>query len=125
YIDEDLQVATGRFLLEPMVLARLMEEADIKESDRVLDVAPATGYSTALLATLARKVTALEHDPALAQQAVANLNRIQIRNVEMQTGPLNEGWKARAPYDVILVNGSAEILPEAFAAQLAEGGRLL
>ena len=125
YIDENVPVGTGRYLLEPMVLARLIEEAEIKETDRVLDIAPATGYSTAVLAKLAKEVVAVESDPALVTQAVANLDRLQIKNASLQLGPLAEGWKASAPYDVILVNGSAEILPAALSPQLAEGGKLL
>jgi protein-L-isoaspartate(D-aspartate) O-methyltransferase len=125
YIDEDVQVSPGRYLLEPMVLARFLEEANVKPGDRVLDVAPATGYSTALLAKLAKEVVAVESDPALIQQAVANLGRLGLKNAGLQLGPLAEGWKAAAPYDLILVNGSAGILPEALTAQLAEGGRLL
>lgn len=125
YIDESLQVGAGRYLIEPMVLARLIEEADVKADDRVLDIAPATGYSTAVLAALAKEVVAVEADPALVTQAVGNLDRLQIKNASFQLGPLAEGWKATAPYDVILINGSVEILPDMLSAQLAEGGRLL
>ena len=125
YIDENVQVGPGRYLLEPMVLARLIEEAGVRETYRVLDVAPATGYSTAVLAALAKEVVAVECDPALVTQAVGNLDRLQIKSASLQLGPLAEGWKAAAPYDIILVNGSAEILPDLLASQLAEGGRLL
>jgi len=125
YIDEDIQVIPGRYLLEPMVLARLLEEADVKEDDRILDIAPATGYSTALLAALAKNVVALESDPNCATLSVKNLNALQITNAELQLGPLAEGWKPSAPYDLILINGSIEFLPDALTAQLAEGGRLL
>ena len=125
YIDENVQVGPGRYLIEPMVLARLIEEANVKADDRVLDIAPATGYSTAVLASLAREVVAVESDPGLVTQAVGNLDRLQIRNAALQLGPLAEGWKATAPYDVILINGSVEILPDALTAQLAEGGRLM
>ena len=125
YIDEDMTVAPGRYLLEPMVLARLLEEADVKLSDHVLDVAPATGYSTALLARLAKSVVAVENDPSLASQAAANLEGLGIKNAAVKQGPPAEGWKTDAPYNLILVNGSVGILPEALTAQLAENGRLL
>jgi protein-L-isoaspartate(D-aspartate) O-methyltransferase len=125
YIDEDIEVAPGRFLLEPMVLARLLQEAEIRPEDRALDIAPASGYSTVVLSVLAKEVTAIESDAGLAARAAENLARLQVRNADMQQGPFATGWKARAPYDVILVNGSVEILPEALFAQLAEGGRLL
>jgi len=125
YIDEDLQVGTGRYLLEPMVLARFLEEADIKSTDRVLDIAPASGYSTAILAALALEVVAVERDPALIQQTVGNCDRLKLTNVSVQLGPLTDGWKASAPYDVIIVNGAADHVPNILSSQLAEGGRLL
>ncbi len=125
YIDEDIEVVRGRYLLEPMVLARLMQEADIKPADRVLDIAPATGYSTVILSALAQNITAVESDPALAQQASENLNRLEVKNARVEQGPLVDGFKPRGPYDVIIVNGSVEVLSPALTAQLAEGGRLL
>jgi len=125
YIDEDIEVARGRYLLEPMVLARLLQEADVKPGDRVLDVAPATGYSTVILSALAQNITAIESDPALAQQASENLKRLDVTNARVEQGPLTDGCKPRGPYDVILVNGGVEVVPPALTAQLAEGGRLL
>jgi protein-L-isoaspartate(D-aspartate) O-methyltransferase len=125
YIDEDLQVAPGRYLVEPMVLARLIEEAGVRETDRVLDIAPATGYSTAVLAALAKNIVALESDPSLQAQATENLARLGVKNARVQLGPLFEGWQADAPYDVILVNGAIEAYPEHLVAQLTEGGRLM
>ena len=95
YIDVDVQVAPGRYLLEPMVLARLLEEADVKTSDRVLDVAPATGYSTAVLAALAKNVVALESDAILGKQTAENIDRLQIKNATVSNwAPFAEGWKA-------------------------------
>jgi protein-L-isoaspartate(D-aspartate) O-methyltransferase len=125
YIDQSLEVMPGRYLMEPMVLARLLEEADIDANDRVLDIAPATGYSTAVLAALAKEVVAVESDPACVQLSVKNLGNLQIKNAEMQLGPLAEGWAPKGPYNVILVNGGVESFPAALKAQLAEGGKLL
>jgi len=125
YIDEDLQVGANRYLMEPMVLARFLEEAAIKTGERVLDIAPATGYSSAVLAMLTPNVHAVESDPLLVQQMVANLTRLQITNVSLQLGPLYDGWKPAAPYDVIIVNGAVDHIPDALASQLADGGRLL
>lgn len=124
YIDEDLEVAPGRFLLEPMVLARLLESANIQPHERVLDIAPATGYSTAVIASLAKEVVAVESDQTLKMQAVSNLGSVQIINADVQSGKLTEGYKAKAPYDVILVNGGVEFVPQALTDQLTEGGRL-
>jgi protein-L-isoaspartate(D-aspartate) O-methyltransferase len=111
--------------MEPMILARLLQEAKIKPGDKVLDIAPATGYSTAVLAALAKQVVAVESDPALATLAAKNLSFVGIANAEPQLAPLASGWDAAKPYDVILINGSVEIVPEALLAQLADGGRLM
>ena len=125
YIDDDIEVAPGRYLLEPMVLARLLQEAAIKASDKALDIAPATGYSTAVLALLARDVTAVEPVSALADSAVQNLARCSIANARVERNPMAAGCTAYAPYDVILINGSVEDVPNILLASLAEGGRLL
>ena len=131
YLDLDVPVAppTGgeqpRRLLKPMVLAKLVQAAAVREGDQVLDVGCATGYSSALLARLARSVVALEQDPALARRARENLQAVGASNVTVVTGPLTDGWQAEAPYDVIFVNGATEVVPHALCAQLKDGGRLV
>jgi protein-L-isoaspartate(D-aspartate) O-methyltransferase len=128
YLDRDVAVAAQssrphRFLLKPMVLAKMVQAALIRDTDRVLDVGCATGYSSALLARLAHSVLALEEDPKLAEMAEANL--AQLANAKVVRGPLNEGWDAQAPYDVIFLNGASEIVPARLLGQLAEQGRLI
>ena len=125
YIDEDVPVAAGRYLLEPMVLARMLQEAAITDRDRVLDVGAATGYSTAVIAALAREVIALETDATLAAQAQSTLATLRIRNVAFISGTLTAGAGAQGPFDVIIVNGGMEVVPDTLIGQLAEGGRLL
>ena len=128
YLDLDVAVSEGtpsRRLLKPMVLAKLIHAAEIGAQDRVLDVACATGYSTALLARLARSVMALEEEPVLARHARDNLAAVAAANTEVVTGALPEGWPAGGPYDVILVNGAIDVVPELLLRQLAEGGRLV
>lgn len=125
YIDEDLQVAKGRYLMEPMVLARLLEAADIKLTDNVLDIAPATGYSTAVIAAFAQKVVGLESDGALQSQAANNIARLGVKNAHVHLGSLSEGYESEAPYNVIIINGSLDEVPSALFTQLAEGGCLL
>jgi protein-L-isoaspartate(D-aspartate) O-methyltransferase len=128
YLDLDvpLEGAGGaRRLLKPMVLAKLIQAADVGEGDRVLDVACGTGYSSAILARLAATVIALEEDGPLADAAVATLAAVGARNVKVVGGPLPAGWPREAPYDVILLNGSTEIAPQALLDQLADGGRLV
>jgi len=128
YLDLDVAVTAGtpaRRLLKPMVLAKLVQAAEIGPQDRVLDVACATGYSTALLARLARSVVALEEDATLARHARENLAAVGAVNAEVVSGALPGGWQAGAPYDVIFVNGAAEVVPDRLLRQLAEGGRLV
>lgn len=130
YLDLDLTVTEpqhrpARHLLKPMVLAKLIQAAEIKEQDRVLDVGCATGYSSAVLAHLAGSVVGLEQDPALARKAEANLRQLGIGKVTIATAPLTEGWPAGAPYDVILLNGTIEVAPDMLLRQLREGGRLV
>jgi protein-L-isoaspartate(D-aspartate) O-methyltransferase len=127
YLDMDLPVTeTGsRRLIKPMVLAKLIQAAEIAETDRVLDLGCATGYAAAVLARLAGSVVALEQDPALVRAARDNLPAVGAANVTVVTGPLIEGWPAGGPYDVILLGGAAEVLPAALSRQLKEGGRLV
>jgi protein-L-isoaspartate(D-aspartate) O-methyltransferase len=131
YADFDIAVTepkppgSARHLLKPMVLAKLIQAAEIGERDRVLDVGCATGYSAAILARLAGSVIALEEEAGLAQRAAANLKALGASNVTVVTGPLVAGWPPTAPYDVVLLNGSTEIAPEGLLAQLKPGGRLL
>jgi protein-L-isoaspartate(D-aspartate) O-methyltransferase len=126
YLDLDIAVGEGRSarrMLKPMVLAKLIQAADLAPSDHVLDVACATGYSTALLAQLAGDVIALDDEPTLARSAGQRLS--SFANAKVVTGPLSAGWPAAAPYDAILVNGRVEIVPKALCDQLKDGGRLV
>jgi protein-L-isoaspartate(D-aspartate) O-methyltransferase len=124
YLDDDLPLGDGRYLMEPMVLARLLQSAQIRPGDVVLDVGAATGYASAIAARLAKTVFALESDAGMARQAGETLIRLQIDNVVVVDGPLGEGYPAQAPYDVILIEGAVPEIPAAIASQLAEGGRI-
>jgi protein-L-isoaspartate(D-aspartate) O-methyltransferase len=128
YLDRDVPVAAAggsRSLLKPLVLAKLIQAAEVGEGERVLDVGCATGYSSAILARLARLVVALEEDDALAASAVRILASVGAANVKVVTGALSGGWPREAPYDVILLNGSTETEPHALLDQLGDGGRLV
>jgi protein-L-isoaspartate(D-aspartate) O-methyltransferase len=131
YSDASLQIkpsapgAEPRTLLPPLFLARLIQGADLHQSDKVLDIAPTTGYSTALLAGLAGAVVALESDQALLGATRANLDGFGLARVRAVLGPLAEGAPKEAPFDVIFVNGAVEANLEPLLAQLREGGRLL
>lgn len=128
YIDDDLLVKEGapaRYLMEPMVLAKLLQAAEIGPDALVLDVGAASGYSTAVLAKLAGQVVALEEDAELAGQGSSQLVELGLLNAAYVQGPLTAGWPSEAPYDVILLNGSVDSVPEALLAQLKPGGRLV
>jgi len=124
YADVPVAIAQGRYLLDPRSFAKLVQLAQIKSDDKVLDVACGTGYSAAVLARLAREVVALEQDADLVRIASELLANV-VGKVELVQGGLVEGVKAHAPFDVILVNGAVEQAPETLLAQLAEGGRLV
>lgn len=124
YVDSDIAIAEGRALLKPMVLAKLIHAAGVRSDDHVLDVGCGTGYSAAVLARLAGTVVALEQDAALARQAKEALAATGAAGVMVAVGPLIEGWQAAAPYDLILLDGATEIMPETLGRQLKPRGRL-
>ncbi|HEY7609809.1 MAG TPA: protein-L-isoaspartate O-methyltransferase [Alphaproteobacteria bacterium] len=125
YIDEDLRLAGERYMMEPMVLARLLQAAEPTRIDVALDVGCGTGYATAVLARLTATAIGLESDPALARTATEMLARLAIDNAIVVAGKLADGYAKHGPYDVILVNGAVAEFPPALFDQLAEGGRLV
>lgn len=125
YIDEDLPLGGGRYLMKPMVAARLLQGAAIARTDAALIVGAGTGYEAALTAMLARNVLALEQDSDLARHARTALVEHATASVSVVEGPLHQGYRRRAPYDVILFGGAVAETPQDINAQLAEGGRLV
>ena len=125
YVDDDVPLGGGRWLLEPMLFARLAQAAEIKPSDVLLDVGAVTGYGAAVLSKLAATVVALEEDAALTKALSANIDALAIDNVAAIEGKLAAGCAKQAPFDVILLEGAAHDIPAALADQLAEGGRLV
>jgi protein-L-isoaspartate(D-aspartate) O-methyltransferase len=129
YLDLDLEVGEGgaakRYLIKPAVLAKMLQAAEIKETDRVLVVGCATGYAAAVIAKYVGQVTATESDPALAAKAGDILSQVGAAKVEVHTAAAAEGDPANAPFDVIVLNGATEIVPERLYAQLRDGGRLV
>lgn len=124
YADVPVAIAPGRYLLDPRSFAKLVQLAGVGAEDRVLDVGCGTGYSAAVLARLAGEVVALEQDADLVRVA-SDLLATAVGKVELVQGGLIEGAKSHGPFDVILVNGAVEEVPESLLAQLAEGGRLV
>lgn len=131
YIDDDLVIrppsngAPARYLLEPMVLAKLVQLADVQADDLVLDVGAGTGYSAAVLGRLSGQVVSVDDDAELVAAANATLADLGIANTATFQGPLTAGWAPEAPYDVIFINGSVDVVPPALLAQLKDGGRLI
>ncbi|HIC81601.1 MAG TPA: protein-L-isoaspartate O-methyltransferase [Kiloniellaceae bacterium] len=125
YVDEDLEVAPARFLMEPMVLARLLQAAAPGPTDMVLDVACASGYSTAVLAGLAETVVGLDNDRGLVESANRTLNGLDIDNAVVVEGALAAGYSKQAPYNVVVIQGAVTEVPAAIKAQMADGGRLV
>lgn len=125
YVDDDLEVGGGRFLIEPLVLARLLAEARIKPTDVVLNIGDASGYATAVIAKLAQTVVALECDGEWAGRSTQALNELGIDNAAVVQGPLDQGYPAQAPYDVIVIAGAVAELPPELSRQLSDGGRLV
>jgi protein-L-isoaspartate(D-aspartate) O-methyltransferase len=125
YVDDDLPIGGGRALIEPMIHARLLQEAAIGPDDNVLEIGCGLGYGAALLDRIAARVVALDCDPVLTAAAERTLAALGARRVSVVQGPLEAGWPAAAPYRVIVVAGAVQRLPAAIEAQLAEGGRLV
>ena len=129
YLDLDLDVGEGggakRCLIQPAVLAKMLQAAEIRESDRILVVGCATGYAAAVIAQFAPNVSATESDPALAATAQDILSRNGCGNVAVQSAAPADGEAAGAPFDVIVLNGATEIVPNRLYDQLRNGGRLV
>jgi protein-L-isoaspartate(D-aspartate) O-methyltransferase len=126
YVDEDVPLGNGRYLREPVIVARLIQEAGVLKDDIVLDIGCNTGYSTAVLGHLAGTVVALEAEDQLADEAEKLLHDLDICNVVVvRQKDLREGYAQQGPYDVIFINGSVPAVPARIKAQLADGGRLV
>lgn len=125
YIDEDITVAPGRIMMEPMVLARLLQTARVEDTDLCLVVGSATGYEAAVLSRLGSAVVALESNADLAKASKDALAELDVNTVSVLEGDLTKGHPGQGPYDVILINGAVGALPDVLTEQLSEGGRLV
>jgi protein-L-isoaspartate(D-aspartate) O-methyltransferase len=129
YLDLDLDVSEGasakRFLIKPVVIAKMLQAAEIRDTDNVLVVGCATGYAAAVAAKLAGRVTATESESSLAAKARDVLAQLGLGNVTIREAAAADGDPADAPYDVIVLDGATEITPDRLYAQLRNGGRLV
>lgn len=125
YVDDDVPLGNGRVLIEPMVIARLVQLTAPMPGERALVVAAGPGYGAALISACGARVTALEEDPVLLGLARSALTAA-APEVSIVSGPLGAGWPSGAPYDVILIEGAVADIPPALAQQLQhDGGRLV
>jgi protein-L-isoaspartate(D-aspartate) O-methyltransferase len=129
YLDLDLDVSAGasakRFLIKPLVTAKMLQAAEIKYTDKVLVAGGATGYTAAVVARLARQVVATETDLAQVAKAREVLAQLGLHNVMFSAAAPADGDPANAPYDVIVLDGATEVTPDRLFGQLKDGGRLV
>jgi protein-L-isoaspartate(D-aspartate) O-methyltransferase len=124
FSDLEIPIGEGETMLQPKVEARILQEVAPGRTDKVVEVGTGSGYMAALLAHRARHVHSVEISPALKRFGETNLRKAGIVNVTVEQGDAARGWSKHAPYDVIVLTGSTPVLPDAFLAQLAPGGRL-
>jgi protein-L-isoaspartate(D-aspartate) O-methyltransferase len=129
YLDRDLDIGESasvrRFLIKPQALAKMLQAAEIKETDKVLVVGTAPGYAATVVARLAGQVVATEGDPGQQAKAKAVLAELGLTNLTFKGSVPADGEPANAPYDVIILDGATEVTPERLYGQLKNGGRLV
>lgn len=125
YRDNALPISGGQTISQPFIVARMTELLGLKGDEKVLEVGAGTGFQTAVLALLARKIFAIERLPNLAQEANQRLQILGFRNVTLKAADGTTGWDAYHPYDAILVAAGGPAVPEPLVAQLKIGGRLV
>ena len=124
YVGDLIDLGGGRCLLEPRTLAKMLDALNISNDEVVLDIGPAYGYSTAVAARMAQLVVGVEEDEAMAAEAQANLSQADIDNAIIHVAPLAQGAAEHGPYDVIMVQGGVERVPDTLLDQLKEHGRI-
>ncbi|MGH1466050.1 MAG: protein-L-isoaspartate O-methyltransferase family protein [Cognatishimia sp.] len=124
YIGENLSLGADRVVLEPRTLAKMLDSLDIRKDELVLDIGSGLGYSAAVIARMAEAVVAVEADESHAAEAQVLLADQNVDNVVVHHGALEVGAADHGPYDVIVVQGGVEVLPDALVAQLKNGGRI-
>lgn len=125
YIDEDLMLEGNRFMLEPMVFARMVQALELTATDSVLDIGATSGYSTAILSSIAQSVVGIESNTDLAKMGQDNLTAEGIDNAVILQAPHQGGFAKEAPYNAIIIQGSVEHVPTEILDQLSQNGRLI
>lgn len=125
YVDEDLPLGGGRYLMEPLVVAQVLQAAAIDGDDVVLEIGCGPGYMTAIIAHMASVVVALDEEARFVEATSSTLAELDLSTATIMQAPFAEGCPAQAPYDVIVFGGAVTAVPDAILEQLAEGGRLV
>jgi len=125
FSEAEIPLGCGQIMLSPVIEGKILQAAQVKKTDSVLEIGAGSGYFAALLASRADWVRSIEIEPELASLASANLKKAGVENVIVEEGDGAEGWSARAPYDLIVVSAGMPMLPQAFKEQLNVGGRLV
>jgi len=125
YIGETIDIGGGRCVLEPRTFAKMLDAANVQPTDIVLDLGCGYGYSTAVLADMAEFVVAVENSAEQAEEAQSILSHHAVDNAAVFEGPLQDGAAKNGPYDLIILQGAVETLPQALADQVKEGGRVV
>ncbi len=125
YVDEDLPLGDDHYLIEPVVLARMIQALDIQPTDMVLEVGASSGYGTAVISSLANTVVSIDQSEEFVEWASKNLTEVGADNAVVLHADLNAGAADQGPYDVVIVSGAMENVPSQLCDQLAEGGRLI
>ena len=125
YNDNALPISGGQTISQPYIVARMTELLELKGTEKVLEIGSGSGYQTAILASLARKVFSIERLPALANEADLRLKLLGYRNFSLKVDDGTEGWSVYSPYDAILVAAGGPRVPEPLVSQLRIGGRMV
>lgn len=125
YKDEEITLGDNRFLLEPMTFSKMLQAVDLKPDDVVLDIGAATGYSSAILSSLVSTVVALEENEDYLVKANSVWSNLDLCNIVAQNGSLTGGYAEKAPFDLILINGAVDHVPQNLLDQLAPNGRMI
>jgi protein-L-isoaspartate(D-aspartate) O-methyltransferase len=125
YGDHPLPIEAGQTISQPYIVALMIEAAEIKPGDRVLEVGAGSGYAAAVMSRIAGEVVAIERQPDLVKVAQERISRLGYDNVRIVEGDGTRGWEPEAPYDAILAAASGSHVPKPWIEQLADGGRIV
>jgi len=125
YLDDNLSLGNGRFLLNPVILSRLIQALELKKNETILNIASGSGYGVVILSYLADTVLGIENDKNLLEKSLELLLNLDVNNAAIIKGDIKEGFVKQAPYDAILIEGAVEEVPEIILTQLSDKGRLV